>query len=132
MFQRLLIITSALTLFVAQGHAAVLQLDGPASVDTGRGFKPAGNNMHLTPGDRVRAGNGCALVIYDTGYQTRVCNGRVVVVLSGSPQPAVSARDTPGFMPESSSDPLVAGLVTATGVGLAVAIANSGSQPASP
>jgi hypothetical protein len=132
MFQRLFFIASVLALAAAQSQAAVLQLDGPAFVDTGLGFKPAANNMHLKPGDRVRAGDGCVVIIYDTGYQTRVCNGRVAAVLSDPPQPVGPAGDTPAFLPESGSDPIVAGLITATGVGLTVAIANSGNHPASP
>ena len=77
----------------------MLQLDGVASVDSGRGFAPATNNMQLDPGDRVRAAHGCALIVYQTGYQSKVCNGQMSVVLADAPSPAVasSLNDT-GFV----------------------------------
>jgi hypothetical protein len=136
MLRSLVFSASMFTLLMAQAQAATLQLEGLASVDAGRGFAPATNNMLLNPGDRIRAGKGCALIVYNTGYLSKVCNGQMAVVLSDPPQPnyAGSLKDTPAYVSEetASGDPLTAGLLVGTGVALAVTIANSNSNPSSP
>jgi hypothetical protein len=92
---------SALILFIAQSQAATLEFQGDASVDNGSGFSPALHYMLLNGGDRVRALKGCAKIIYDNGYCTKVCEGQMAVVFSTPPEHVGSC--TPRNVPVASS-----------------------------
>ena len=125
------------TLIATQVQAAVLQLQGLASVDNGGGFMPATNNMQLNPGDRIRAKEGCALIVYHSGYQSKVCDGQMAVVVSDVPQPVTtgSLKDTPAYVAEEPFDSrwIGAGLLVGIGVGTAIAVTNNeNEQPHSP
>ncbi len=137
MFRKLVLGVSMVTLIATQVQAAVLQLQGLASVDNGGGFMPATNNMQLNPGDRIRAKEGCALIVYHTGYQSKVCNGQMAVVVSDVPQPVTtgSLKDTPAYVAEEPFDSrwIGAGLLVGIGVGTAIAVTNNeNEQPHSP
>ncbi len=123
MFRKLGVSASILALLVVQADAAVLQLDGLASVDFGRGFVAATNNMQLNPGDRVRAANGCALIVYNTGSQSKLCNGEMAVVVSEPPSPVtgVSLKDAPVVAPQYDFLPGL--LLVGAGIGIACGIA---------
>ncbi len=130
---------SVLGFLISQCQAATLESQGVVSVDKGSGFRPATSNMALSGGDRVRALKGCAKILYDNGYSTKVCDGQMTVVFSTPPDyiPTGSLKDAPaaGETPQSpavvgtsrspSEDLLPAGLLVAAGVGTAVAIATS-------
>lgn len=132
MFRKFGISASILALLAVQTQAAVLQLEGLASVDSGRGFVPAASNMQLNPGDRVRAANGCALIVYNTGSQAKVCDGQMAVVVSEPPSPVTggSLKDTPVVEPQF--DFLPALLLTGVGVGIACGIACGHEHQVSP
>src|SRR5258708_7676614 len=137
MFRKLVLSVSMITLIATQAQAAVLQLQGLASVDNGGGFVPATNNMQLNPGDRIRAKEGCALIVYHTGYQSKVCNGQMAVVVSDVPQPVTtgSLKDTPAYVAQEPFDSrwIGAGLLVGIGVGTAIAVTNNeNEQPHSP
>jgi hypothetical protein len=87
MGRKLILSISVLALIAGQAEAAVLQLDGAASVDRGSGFAPASNNTQLRPGDRVRVTDGCARVVYDNGYLSKLCQGQMIVVAYDPPAP---------------------------------------------
>ena len=137
MFRKLVLSISMITLIATQTQAAVLQLQGLASVDNGGGYMPATNNMQLNPGDRIRAKEGCALIVYHNGYQSKVCNGQMAVVVSDVPQPVTtgSLKDTPTYVAQEPFDSawVGAGLLVGIGVGTAIAVTNNeNEQPHSP
>ncbi len=131
MFRQSVLAASIFALLTVQAEGAVLQLEGMASVNSGRGFTLATNNMQLNPGDRVRAAQGCALIVYQTGYQSKVCNGQMAVVVAEPPSPAIagSPKDT-GFVGAPQFDFLPGLLLAGMGIGVAcgVACGNHGNQ----
>jgi hypothetical protein len=133
MGRKLILSVSVLALLTAQAAAAVLQLDGVASVDRGSGFNPATNYMQLKPGDRIRVTNGCAKVIYDNGYLSKLCRGQMTVVAYDPPPPqqaySGSLKDTPACCEPDYWG--LAATLAVIGVGIGVGVSNT-SQPASP
>jgi hypothetical protein len=123
---------TALLLLCGQAQSAVLQVEGLASVDAGKGFTPATNNMQVNPGDRIRAGKGCTLVVYHTGYESKICDGRMAVVVADPPAPveAVSLKDRPVL--GAGPDFLIPGLMLGGGIGLAFLISENHHNPLSP
>ncbi len=117
MFRKTILSASVVALFATQAEAAVLQLQGIASVDNGGGFVPATNNMQLNPGDRVRVNSGFAYVVYDNGYQSKVGGGQMAVVVPDAPRPFSAGA------PETPADYWGAAFVVATGIGVGAAIA---------
>ena len=117
MFRKAILSASVVALFATQAEAAVLQLQGIASVDNGGGFVPATNNMQVNPGDRVRVNSGFAYVVYDNGYQSKVVGGQMAVVVPDAPRPVLAGA------PEAPADYWGAAFVVATGIGVGVAIA---------
>ena len=109
--KRSIFTAALLTTLITQSQAATLEFQGAASVDTGSGFSPALHYMALNGGDRVRALKGCAKIVYDNGYCSKVCDGRILVVFSNPPETrancslgdtsAVSATTT-GYSPGGS------------------------------
>ncbi len=135
MYRKLILCASVLALLATQAGAAVLQLQGIASVDHGGGFAPAVNNMNLNPGDRIRADSGCANVVYDNGYRSKVCGGQMALVMYNPPQPlmAGSLKDPPVYVaPVAQNDLLTPGLVVLGGAGIGIAIALSTTGAVSP
>lgn len=132
MYRKLILGVAVLALVTAQSNAAVLQLQGVASVDNGGGFIPATNNMQLNPGDRVRVNSGCALVVYDSGYSSKVCGGSMAMVVAETPPPVATGgpRETgvAYVPPQVIGEEWLAGAVIATGIGVGAAIAASGQQ----
>jgi hypothetical protein len=112
---------SVVALLATQAEAAVLQLQGIASVDNGGGFVKATNNMQLNPGDRVRVNSGFAYVVYDNGYQSKVGGGQMAVVVSDAPGPFSAGA------PETPAGYWGAAFVVATGIGAGAAIAATGT-----
>jgi len=118
-------------LLTAQAGATVLQLDGVASVasvDRGNGFNQAANNTQLSPGDRIRVSAGCANVVYDNGYSSKVCRGQMMLVSDIPPAPksySGSLKDTPECC-EPDYWGLAAAL-TVMGVGIGVGAATQQS-----
>ncbi len=117
MWRRLILSGAVTALLAAQAEAAVLQLQGIASVDNGGGFVQATNNMQLNPGDRVRVNSGFAYVVYDNGYQSKVGGGQMAVVVPDAPRPFSAGA------PETPADYWGAAFVVATGIGVGSAIA---------
>ena len=137
MFRKLVLSVSIITLITTQAQAAVLQLEGLAFVDNGAGFRPAANYMQLNPGDRIHAKEGCALIVYQNGYQSKVCNGQMAVVVSDVPQPVTtgSLKDTPTYVAQEPSDTGLLGAILLEGIGIGTALAvtnNENEQPHSP
>ncbi len=136
MVRNWVLIASMIALLTTQTQAAIVQLEGSAFVDKGQGFARATNNMQLNPGDRIRAGDGCALIVYRTGYQAKVCDGQMAVVLSEPPSP-VGAGSLNGEAMYASAgsqgDWIAPTLLLGAGVGIACGIAcGSGKDQVSP
>jgi hypothetical protein len=134
MGRKLILSVSVLAFLTAQAGATVLQLDGVASVDRGSGYNPATNNMQLKPGDRIRVTAGCANVVYDNGYLSKVCRGQMMLVsdIPPAPRPVTgSLKDTPACCePDYWSLPIA---LTVIGVGVGVgASCCENSQSVSP
>jgi hypothetical protein len=124
---------------LTQAQAATLELQGTASVDKGSGFDIAFHNMHVDGGDRVRALKGCVNIVYDNGYRTNVCNGRLAVVFSTPPGFVAngSLKDTPAAVaaPETRGAYLLpAALLFSTGIETAVGVTavEDNDRPAGP
>lgn len=136
MLRRAILGVSVLALLTAPVEAAILQLEGAASVDTGNGFVPATNNMQLNPGDRVRVSGGCVRVVYNSGNLSKLCNGQMGVVVSELPQqqqeqsaPACSLKDGTCVAPVPQNDLLGAAFIVAAGIGIGTAIAATQTTP---
>jgi hypothetical protein len=137
MFRKLVLSVSMITLIATQAQAAILQLQGHAFVDNGAGFRPATNYMQLNPGDRIHAEEGCALIVYHNGYQSKVCNGQMAVVVSDVPQPATtgSLKDITTSVAQDSFNTyylIGGGLLAGVGIGTAIALASGNDKPHSP
>jgi hypothetical protein len=134
---RAYISAAVIVAFLATNAEAALltNVDGKVSVNHGSGFRPSGGGDALAPGDRVSAGEGSADIVYDNGCSARVGPHQVVVVLSSPPScNGGGLKDTAMAAPFGYGvDPLIVGGVVAAGaVGLAVALSNGNSSPASP
>ncbi len=126
MWRRILLGLTVSSFLATQVQSAVLLVDGLASVDKGDGFKPAASNVAVSPGDRVLVTNGCAHIVYENGYNSRLCKPGMAVVLSDPPSPASagSLKDTPVYAASTTSDyDLAAPALFVAGAGLAAAIA---------
>lgn len=131
MSRKLIIGASVLALLAGQAQAATLQFQGLAAVDNGQGFVPAVNNMQLSPGDRVRAQKGCALIVYHEGAESKICNGGMAVVVADMyPAPVGSSfKDTPVMVaPVSQFDWLPGLLLFGAGLGVACGLGCNNSQ----
>jgi hypothetical protein len=88
--------------------------------------------MQLSPGDRIRVTAGCAKVVYDNGYLSKLCQGQMTVVAYNPPAPQAysgSLKDAPVCC-ETDYWGLAATLAV-IGVGIGVGVSNT-NQPASP
>ena len=111
-------------IFSTNVQAAVLSdLQGPVSVNHGNGFRPSSKGSPLAPGDRVRTGDGFAVVQYDGGCSTRIGPRQVAMVYSTPPcyrGDAKAGAAAPAPV-ESSLDPvLIVGGLAAAATGSAI------------
>jgi hypothetical protein len=124
MIRRLISIAATAALMMASAQAAVLtNVQGIVSVNHGNGYIPAVTGAGISPGDRIRAGEGSAEIAYDNGYVQRVGPGETGVVLS-SPPAADCCRQDLMFL-------VGAGLFIAGGTAAAVTV-SEGELPSSP
>jgi hypothetical protein len=129
MLQKLVSGLVFVALLATPARAAFLEVQGSASVDKGYGYAAATNNMAVSPGDRVRALRGCTLIIYENGYQSKLCSGQMALVLADPPRMTAngSLKDAP--VAEVAPFP-VGGLLVAGGIITGVIIEKH--EPASP
>jgi hypothetical protein len=133
MLRKLVSSGCVLLCLAASAQAAVLQIEGLAVVDAGKGFTPATNNMQVNPGDRVRAGAGCTLIVYHNGYEAKICNGQMAMVVSEPPSAPAGTLSLKGMQaPQETPDLLVPGLLLGGGIGLVVLLSNNQTRPYSP
>jgi hypothetical protein len=120
-------------LLTTSAQAAMLSnLDGAVSVNYGNGFQPASIGSSLSPGVRVRTGEGSAAdIVYDNGCSKRVGPQQVAVVLSAPPSCGGGLKDGAAVAPEEPfvSPLLLGGVAVAGAVGLAVALTNNNNNP---
>ncbi len=108
-----------------------MQVESLAFVDTGLGFSQATNNMKVNPGHRVRAGTGCALVVYQSGPQWKMCDDQMAVVVSDVS--AGSLKDSPSPVAGAiDADFILQGVVIGAGTGMAIALSNHHANTVSP
>ena len=123
-------------LFATNAEAAVLaNVEGAVSVNYGSGFQPAPPGSPLSPGDRVRTGNGSADIVYDNGCSVRLGPQQAVVVFSAPPPcNGGGLKDGVAVEPAGPSAPLILGGLVVVGgaVGLAVALSSSHKHPVGP
>ncbi|MGO9545791.1 MAG: hypothetical protein ACLPPF_13505 [Rhodomicrobium sp.] len=126
-------VLAALTIASAQA-ATLSDVEGAVSVNRGSGFKPVMNGAALGPGDRVRTEAGSASIVYENGCTARVGPNQLLVVLSTPPAcTGGGLKDGPvAYAGPPDGSFIAGGLVIAGGAGLAVALANSSNNPASP
>ncbi len=133
MLRNAISITVIMMLMAASAQAAHLaNVTGTVLINRGDGFRPIAGGVEVSPGDRIRAGAGSADIVYDNGCAAPVGPGEVVVVLL-TPPACKGARD--GFSAFAGPSPetlIIGGLTIAGGAGLAVALSEGTSHPASP
>jgi hypothetical protein len=124
-------LVSAMMVSAAQA-AHLADVQGRVFVDYGQGFQPAAGSAALGPGDRVKAEQGSAVIVYDGcgtkdyGSVTVRAGQTVVVVDHPSCAPTVL-----GGLPQSTV--IIGGVAIAGGIGLAVGLSNnSNGSPSSP
>lgn len=117
-----------MAMLVSSAQASLLTgIAGSVSLNTGEGFKPVTEATSVSPGDRVRTGNGSAEIVYDNGCSVKIGAGQVVLVLTAAP----TCSSENGSFP-SMATLAVGGLVVVGGIGAAVLFTGSSSKPASP
>ena len=72
--------------------ALLTNVQGAVTVDRGYGYAPAGSGSVIAPGDRVRAGEGSADIVYENGCTVKVDPGHTVIVLGSAPVPGSRRR----------------------------------------
>jgi hypothetical protein len=84
---RPIVSTLVVAAFLAGNAQAVslANIEGPVSVNSGKGFQPASIGSSLVPGDRVRTSDGSVDIVYDNGCSTHVGAKQVALVLSTPP-----------------------------------------------
>jgi hypothetical protein len=133
MYKKLMAGASMLLLFAAQVEAATLQMTGGlAWVASGNGVFQATNNIEINPGDRIRVVEGCVLIVYRPGAETKICKGEMAVVQYVPPAPASSLEPAEGPQPVKFYTYLLPGLAVAGGAGAALAALTSIRAPVSP
>ncbi len=124
-------IAIGMTVFAWSAQAAMLtNVEGAVSINRGPGDQPGAAGVELNPGDRVKAGEGSADIVYANGCSTRVAPNHVMVVLAAPPSCAGGGLKDGIVAGEEPSTLLIGGLIVAGGAGAAIALANS--HPASP
>jgi hypothetical protein len=105
------------------GHLA--NVHGNVLLNRGQGFQPVTGDVDVAPGDRVRAVDGSAEIVYWNGSTVLVEKGQTVVVLSDSP-PGTAWFD------EVPTPVLIGGGATLIGIGVAVIVLDSHSSQSNP
>ena len=120
-------LASAMMASAAQA-AHLANVQGKVFVNYGQGYQPATGNAALGPGDRVKAGEGSAVIVYEGCASQTVEPGQTVVVVASPPCAPIGM----GGLPQSTL--IIGGVAIAGGVGLAVALSsnNSNGSPSSP
>ncbi len=121
-------------LMASGAEAALLtNIQGAVMVNRGAGFSPAGNVAEVAPGDRVRAGQGSADIVYENGCSVKVGPGQMAVVLAAAPNCQGGLKDGAAEETGVSTGTLViGGLVVAGGIGAGIALSQNNGKPASP
>jgi hypothetical protein len=105
------------------GHLANVQ--GKVLLNRGQGFQPVTGDVDVLPGDRVRAVDGSAEIVYSNGTTVLVQSGQMVVVLSTPPAGA-------GWLGEVPTPVLIAGGAALVGIGVGVVVLDSHSSKSNP
>jgi hypothetical protein len=105
------------------GHLANVQ--GKVLLNRGQGFQPVTGDVDVLPGDRVRAVDGSAEIVYSNGTTVLVQSGQMVVVLSVPPPGA-------GWLGEVPTPVLIGGGATLVGIGVGVVVLDSHSSKSNP
>lgn len=117
---------------IANAEAAVLsKVDGSVFVDHGNGYGPSANGALLTPGDRVRTGDGSAEILYENSCAVKIGPNAVLVVLSSPPTCAGSYQDATTDL-SSRFVPLAGGLLMGGAVATALSLSRNSSKTVSP
>ncbi len=128
--------------------AVVSDLQGPVWMSRGDGIRPVSIGSVLSPGDRVRTGDGFVVIRYENGCATRLGPRQASAVLL-SPPPCHEDGFAEGslkdgglnggaggaeiVLDEPSLDAVLGGgLVVGVGAGMAVALASGQPRPVSP
>ena len=84
---RPIVSTLVVAAFLASNAQAVslANIEGPVSINYGKGYQPASIGSLLVPGDRVRTSDGSVDIVYDNGCSTHVGAKQVALVLSTPP-----------------------------------------------
>jgi hypothetical protein len=131
MFRHCFLVLAA-TLAIALGaQAAHLDnVQGTVLVNRGSGFRAAGQDVELNPGDRVKVVSGTADIVYDHCRTVTVSRGQIILVVS---YVATNGICTGGYKDIAAAEPEVPLdllLIAGGGAGLGIAIAIP--DPASP
>ena len=77
MVRKTILIALIASLAATGAQAALLtNVQGAVTVDRGYGNAPAGTGSVIAPGERVRAGEGSADIVYDNGCIVKVDRGQ--------------------------------------------------------
>ena len=84
---RPIVSTLVVAAFLASNAQAVslANIEGPVSINYGKGYQPASIGSLVVPGDRVRTSDGSVDIVYDNGCSTHVGAKQVALVLSTPP-----------------------------------------------
>ncbi len=88
--------------------AELVNVMGSVSVNHGQGFQPTSIGTYVVPGDRVRAADGSADIVYDNGCTVRVGPRQVVLVTSEPPVCSGGGLKDGGPVGAPAEEPLVA------------------------
>ena len=110
----------------ASAQAALLtNIQGAVTVNNGAAAGPT----VIIPGDRVRAGEGSADIVYDNGCTMRVAPGQTMVVLYAAPNCNGGLKDGAAAETGIPTETLVIGGLAAGGVATGIILAQQPSSP---
>jgi len=75
--------------------ANLANVQGTVQIDKGEGFQPASPDAVIEPGDRVKAVQGPADIVYEDGSTVTVNAGQTVAVLSNPPVKGTTPSSAP-------------------------------------
>ncbi len=121
-------------LMASSAEAALLtNVQGTVTVNRGDGYSPAGAGSVILPGDRVRAGEGSADIVYENGCTMRVGPGQTSIVLYAAPDCNGGSKDAAVDTGISTGTLLIGGVLVVGGaVAGGIALSQTSSKPASP
>jgi hypothetical protein len=142
---RPIVSTLVVAAFLASNAQAVslANIEGPVSINYGKGYQPASIGSLVVPGDRVRTSDGSVDIVYDNGCSTHVGAKQVALVLSTPPScngavgygggGGLKDGPVPGPVEGPDVSPLaIAGLIIAFDTGVAIAVANGNNNNENP